>query len=76
MKKCPECGNPSYDGAPVCGNCGYNFPKPKIKARKKDSIFQNEQRAEIPKKENIIREEPKVDISKDKPKMEKPSAGS
>ena len=73
MKKCPECGNPSYDGAPVCGNCGYNFPKPKVKARKKDSIFQNEQRAEIPKKENIIREEPKVDISKDKPKVEKPS---
>ena len=26
MKKCPECGNPSYDGAPVCGNCGYKFP--------------------------------------------------
>ena len=29
-EKCPECGNPSYDGAPVCGNCGYKFPKPKV----------------------------------------------
>ncbi len=73
MKKCPECGNPSYDGAPVCGNCGYNFPKPKIKSRKKDSIFQNEQRGTIPKKENIIKE-PKVDapkresVSKENPK--------
>ena len=73
MKKCPECGNPSYDGAPVCGNCGYNFPKPKIKSRKKDSIFQNEQRSTIPKKENIIKE-PKVDapkkesVSKENPK--------
>ena len=34
MKKCPECGNPSYDGAPVCGNCGYVFPKPKVSAPK------------------------------------------
>ena len=41
MKKCPECGNPSYDGAPVCGNCGYKFPKPKVKAHKEEDIFQN-----------------------------------
>ena len=40
MKKCPECGNPSYDGAPVCGNCGYEFPKPKVVAPKKEDIFQ------------------------------------
>ena len=40
MKKCPKCGNPSYDGAPVCGNCGYNFPKPKVKAPKEESVFQ------------------------------------
>lgn len=42
MKKCPECGNPSYDGAPVCGNCGYKFPKPKNLAPKKEDIFQKE----------------------------------
>lgn len=40
MKKCPECGNPSYDGAPVCGNCGYTFPKPKAVAPKREDIFQ------------------------------------
>ena len=39
MKKCPECGNPSYDGAPVCGNCGFKFPKPKVAASKQESIF-------------------------------------
>ena len=36
MKKCPECGNPSYDGAPACGNCGYKFPKMKPSAPKKE----------------------------------------
>ena len=41
MKKCPECGNPSYDGAPVCGNCGYKFPKPKVKVSKDDTIFED-----------------------------------
>ena len=40
MKKCPECGNPSYDGAPVCGNCGFKFPKPKVAAPKHESIFE------------------------------------
>ncbi len=40
MKKCPECGNPSYDGAPVCGNCGFNFPKPKVTVSKEESIFE------------------------------------
>ena len=39
MKKCPECGNPSYDGAPVCGNCGYKFPKPKAMIQKEENIF-------------------------------------
>ena len=42
MKKCPECGNPSYDGAPICGNCGYKFPKTKVEAPKKEDIFQRE----------------------------------
>ena len=42
MKKCPECGNPSYDGAPVCGNCGFVFPKQKVAAPKKESIFEKE----------------------------------
>ena len=46
MKKCPECGNPSYDGAPVCGNCGYQFPKPKVKAPKKEDIFQEKPKTE------------------------------
>ena len=46
MKKCPECGNPSYDGAPVCGNCGYTFPKPKVTPPKKEDIFQEKPRLE------------------------------
>ncbi len=41
MKKCPECGNPSYDGAPVCGNCGYKFPKPKVKHATQEDIFED-----------------------------------
>ncbi len=45
MKKCPECGNPSYDGAPVCGNCGYQFPKPKVASRR-ESIFEGQPRVE------------------------------
>ena len=42
MKKCPECGNPSYDGAPVCGNCGYKFPKMKKTTQKREDIFKKE----------------------------------
>ena len=45
MKKCPECGNPSYDGAPVCGNCGYKFPRPKMAPSKREDIFQNEDKS-------------------------------
>ena len=45
MKKCPECGNPSYDGAPVCGNCGYTFPKPKGAVHKEESVFDQPQKA-------------------------------
>lgn len=45
MKKCPECGNPSYDGAPVCGNCGYVFPKPKVSAPKGKDIFEKDTKA-------------------------------
>ena len=59
MKKCPECGNPSYDGAPVCGKCGYKFPKPKV-AAKRESIFEGQPRVE--KK-----------IEKEKPEVKKPS---
>jgi hypothetical protein len=72
VKKCPECGNPSYDGAPVCGNCGYNFPKPKVKARKKSSIFESEQRS-APRSESIISGDSKVDTSKNKKTEKKPS---
>jgi len=46
VKKCPECGNPSYDGAPVCGNCGFVFPKQKVAAPKKESIFEKEPQKE------------------------------
>ena len=46
MKKCPECGNPSYDGAPICGNCGYKFPKPKVDTPKREDIFQKEKKVE------------------------------
>ncbi|MBQ2652105.1 MAG: zinc ribbon domain-containing protein [Methanobrevibacter sp.] len=59
MKKCPECGNPSYDGAPVCGNCGYKFPKPKAAVRR-ESIFEGQPRVEKKTK-------------KEKPKVKKPS---
>ena len=45
MKKCPECGNPSYDGAPACGNCGYKFPKSKAAIAKEESIFQQQTKA-------------------------------
>lgn len=44
MKKCPECGNPSYDGAPVCGNCGYKFPPQRPKNLKTTSIFDETQK--------------------------------
>ena len=57
MKKCPECGNPSYDGAPVCGNCGYKFPKQKVVAPKREDIFQKEPEA---KKEAKTKKENKV----------------
>ena len=50
MKKCPECGNPSYDGAPVCGNCGYKFPKAKNITQKREDIFK--QAPEIEKTSN------------------------
>jgi hypothetical protein len=61
VKKCPECGNPSYDGAPICGNCGYKFPKPKIVAPKKEDIFKKE-----PKVEKPSDNESTVSIIKDK----------
>ncbi len=48
MKKCPECGNPSYDGAPVCGNCGYKFPKAKNSVPKGEDIFKKEHKKEKP----------------------------
>jgi hypothetical protein len=38
VKKCPECGNPSYDGAQICGNCGHKFPKPKPIIPKEEKV--------------------------------------
>ena len=61
MKKCPECGNPSYDGAPVCGNCGYKFPKAKVVAPKSEDIFQKE-----PKEKKDSNNEDTVSIIKSK----------
>ncbi len=52
MKKCPKCGNASYDGAPVCGNCGYTFPKPKVTAPKEESIFEKEPKVKKEDKSN------------------------
>ena len=61
MKKCPECGNPSYDGAPVCGNCGYNFPKQKVVSPIKEDIFQQE-----PKEDKTSDNEDILSIIKEK----------
>ena len=60
MKKCPECGNPSYDGAPVCGNCGHKFPKPKSKAPRSEDIFLQE-----PKVEKASNDEDTITIIKE-----------
>ncbi|WP_406534144.1 zinc ribbon domain-containing protein [Methanobrevibacter sp.] len=60
MKKCPECGNPSYDGAPVCGNCGYKFPKAKVATNRED-IFQREQKTKKTSNDKSV-----VDILKEK----------
>lgn len=70
MKKCPECGNPSYDGAPVCGNCGFKFPKQKVVAPKKESIFEKEEKKEpktkqAPKAKKPSSDESTIDIIKD-----------
>ena len=61
MKKCPECGNPSYDGAPACGNCGYKFPKMKPSAPKKE-IFD---KAPEKKKKQFSDEESTIEIIKE-----------
>lgn len=61
MKKCPECGNPSYDGAPVCGNCGYKFPKTKVSVPKGEDIFQRE-----PKEKKTSNEDSVINILKKK----------
>ena len=63
MKKCPECGNPSYDGAPVCGNCGYKFPKQKVTVQKEESIF--EKPPELSKKPSTSNEST-INILKEK----------
>ena len=65
MKKCPECGNPSYDGAPVCGNCGYKFPKPKMKVHREESIFE-EKPKEKSKEKKTSNEESVIEIIKQK----------
>ena len=54
MKKCPECGNPSYDGAPVCGNCGFKFPKQKVAAPKGEDIFQRERKEKKTSNEDSV----------------------
>ena len=71
MKKCPECGNPSYDGAPVCGNCGFKFPKPKVAVRKEESIFEKQPKAAVPKEESIFEKQPKAAVPKDEKIFEK-----
>ena len=63
VKKCPECGNPSYDGAPVCGNCGFKFPKPKVTVPKEESIFEKQPKKE--KKPSQSSSESTIDIIKD-----------
>lgn len=63
MKKCPECGNLSYDGAPRCGNCGAKFPK-KGKTNK-TSIFKDSPKISTPKKEVKQTKKPKfVEVTK------------
>nr|WP_295160202.1 PsbP-related protein [uncultured Methanobrevibacter sp.] len=66
MKKCPECGNPSYDGAPVCGNCGFKFPKQKVAVKRERSIFDSQPEVERPPK---VEKPPKME----KQKVKKPS---
>ena len=62
MKICPECGNPSYEGASVCGNCGHKFPKPKTTVPKREDIFkQDPEEPEI----SIHDEEDSVDVLKE-----------
>ena len=61
VKKCPECGNPSYDGAPMCGNCGYRFPKTKIVPSKREDIFQ-----QTPKAKKNSNEQSTLEIIKEK----------
>ena len=70
MKKCPECGNPSYDGAPVCGNCGYKFPKPKVSVKREKSIFDSQPKVEKPPK---MEKQPKVEQKKVKKPSNEPS---
>lgn len=75
VKKCPECGNPSYDGAPVCGNCGYKFPKPKTRIAKETNIFKAEEK--IDKKNNLSKnsakeEDKNKNIFKTEDKEDKP----
>lgn len=41
VKYCQECGNPSYDGATICGNCGAKFP-PKSEKNSKPPVFDEE----------------------------------
>ena len=66
MKKCPECGNPSYDGAPVCGNCGFQFPKQKVTISKGGDIFQNNQKKQKKQtKQKTSKDESVIDILKE-----------
>ena len=71
MKKCPECGNPSYDGAPVCGNCGYKFPMAKKIVPKGEDIFKKEPKKvkKQSKKGKTSNDESTLNILKQKKKM-------
>ena len=43
VKYCQECGNPSYDGATICGNCGAKFP-PKSVENSKPPVFEENEK--------------------------------
>ena len=51
VKYCQECGNASYDSAPICGNCGAKFP-PKSEANSKPPIFEKIEKKEAKKSES------------------------
>lgn len=80
VKYCQECGNPSYDGATICGNCGAKFP-PKSEINSKppssNAISENKEKIETKPdfnfskninifKKNISKKLNEIELSKDK----------